>query len=354
MLLGFPDPLTFSLLHSLMNEHSFFVRFSVRILVTGATGLLGGSVVRQLIGRGHEVVGLVRDRSKAYPLQGLSWQEGDLESLSVWQGQLKECQAVVHCAAYFREYYGRGEHWTPLLRLNVEAPLQLLEAARSAGVAHFVHISSSGTLHAAGAGSVNEASQGNPDDEPNLYFRSKILADRAIAAWPHHDQIRVTTILPGWMFGPHDTAPTASGRLVHDFLKGRLPAVPPGGTGVVDSRDVAAAIAAALESPTCHSRYVVAGRSTTLAELTKGLEKVSGRPAPKLHLPYWLAMLLALVIETVSAWLGKDALMSREGIRSLQHRHQFDSSLAKEDLGVRFRPLEETLGDCATWWRSIS
>lgn len=324
----------------------------MKVFVTGATGLLGGSVVRQLLAQGHEVLGLVRDPRKARPQQGLTWCEGDIEFPAGWRERLHGCQAVVHCAAYFREYYGRGDHWPRLVRLNVQATLELLEESLKAGVSHFVHITSSGTLHPRSQATLDEECRGQADLKSNLYFRSKILTDEAIDAWPGRDRLRVITILPGWMFGPEDVAPTAAGRLVHDFLNGKLPAVPPGGTGVVDARDVASAIVAALERQDIRGRYVVAGPTTTLANLTRLLEKVSGQRGPRLHLPYRLAMLLALVVETVARWLGKDALITREGIRSLQHGHQYNSSRAQRDLGVTFRPLEETLSDCVTWWRS--
>ncbi|MCA9791125.1 MAG: NAD-dependent epimerase/dehydratase family protein [Candidatus Eremiobacteraeota bacterium] len=322
----------------------------MRVFVTGATGLLGSNLCHLLIEKGHEVVALVRDPDKARQQlpENINFVIGDLESIAAIEDDLAACDGVVHCAAYFREYYKRGNHWPRLERLNVEATMQLAEMAYRQGVKRFVHISSSGTVGDPG----DESAPPGPEVEHNLYFKSKVLADRRLAEWPHSDEVGLVTVLPGWMFGPRDAAPTGSGQLVRDFLAGQLPAVPPGGTTVVDARDVADAIVRVLEQDTPSDRYIVAGRPATLREIADGLERVSGKPAPRWNLPYLVALLLATLLELVARLFDKDPLMTRSAVRTMAHNRHHFSRRAERELGVEFRPLEETLRDCVEWARA--
>lgn len=154
------------------------------------------------------------------------------------------------------------------------------------------------------------------------------------------------------MFAPKDSGPTAAGQLVLDFLAGKLPAVPPGGTTVVDARDVAIAISKLLTHPDPQSRYIVAGRLTTLRQLVDGLSRVSGKAAPRWNIPYWLAMVIAFMAESWSKLTGGKSVMTREGIKSVASLHSVSSARAQKDLKIEFRPLDDTLRDCVEWTKS--
>ncbi len=315
------------------------------VFVTGSTGLLGGNLCRALIERGHQVRGLARSSSKAARLLPAEVEvvEGDLADPGAFASGLSDCQAVVHCAAFFREYFQPGDHAAQLQRYNVEASLQLLKAAQERGIPHFVQVSSSGTIGPNG----NEDAPPSHLSQSNLYFRSKLECDRRLAV--QSQQTRLTTVLPGWMWGPGDAAPTAAGQLVMDFLQGKLPAVPPGGTSLVDARDVASGIVQLLENPPVQNRYILGGRKTSLRQIVDGLAVCTGKPAPRWNIPFWVAYLVAWGSENWARWSGKPTAMTREGVRTLKDFHTVDSSRAQRDLGVRFRPLEETLRDTVDW-----
>ena len=320
----------------------------MRVFITGSTGLLGGNLTRLLLQEGHQVRALARSSAKAARLlpAGAEVVVGDLDNIQAFAAHLKDCAAVVHCAAYFREYFQPGDHQATLHRFNVEASLELLESARLAGVKHFVQVSSSGTIGPKGTGQ-----PGDEDTPPsklslsNLYFRSKVECDRRLADYPHREELLVTTVLPGWMWGPGDAAPTGAGQLALDFLDGKLPAVPPGGTSTVDARDVALGILRILESPPPSRRYILGGRKTSLRQVVDELAKVSGRPAPRWDIPYPLAYLVAWLSETSARLTGKPTSITREGVRTLADFHTVDSSRAERELKVTFRPFEETLKD---------
>jgi dihydroflavonol-4-reductase len=328
----------------------------MKAFVTGSTGLLGNNLVRALVARGHDVVGLVRSEEKGRRLIGDTGARlvvGDMRDVAGFAAALDGCEVVFHTAAYFREYYRQGDHAAALDEINVRGTLALMTEADRRGVRRLVHTSSSGAIGSTGNGT--EADEETPPGEiqrSNLYFRSKVEGDAAIRAWRATRGMDVVEILPGWMWGPGDAGPTAAGQLVMDFLARKIPAVPDGGTCVVDARDVAEAMIAAAERGRAGERYLVAGEYREVAEMLRGLEAATGVAGPRLQLPYFLIYGFAYCAETF-AWLtGTDVLVTRAAVRVLHERHRLSSAKAARELGARFRPLAETLADTVAWHRA--
>jgi dihydroflavonol-4-reductase len=329
----------------------------MRVFVTGGTGLLGNNLVRLLLRGGHEVTALVRSKANAArALGGLGVQlvEGDMADVAGFADALAGHGLLYHAAAYFREYYQPGDHWGRLKAINIDGTLALLRAAEAHGVGKVVYASSSGVLGRRPDGL--PADETTPPDElvrRNLYFRSKLLAEEAIAEFLRGSSLPVTMILPGWMFGPGDWAPTSSGRLVLDFLNRRLPLGFPGFGGATDARDVAAAMIAAAERGRSGERYLVGGdRPVSFRQLFALLEELSGVPAPRIFGPYWLALGFAYGSELASRVTGRPAVAPVEGVRSLREPHPMSSAKAIRELGVTLRPLRDTLRDEIAWFRA--
>lgn len=325
--------------------------------VTGGTGLLGGTLVRLLAAQGHEVRLLARSRRKAETLfagMNVAVVEGDMADLAGFAAGLDGCDVLFHTAAYFREYFGAGDHWAKLRAINVDATVALLEAAEQRGVAKAIYTSSSGVIGRAAAGvPADEATAPDALVQENLYFRSKLLAEEAVQGFLKRSTLPVVLILPGWMWGPGDAAPTASGQLVLDFMNRKLPALPPGGGTPVDVRDVAAAMIAAVERGRSGERYLVGGdRAYSFVELAALLQQASGVAAPCLQLPYGLAMAFAWGAERWSQLTGTPTLITRSGIRTLREPHLTNSAKAVRELGATFRPFAETVRDTVEWYRA--
>lgn len=318
-------------------------------LVTGSTGLLGSNLVQTLIQAGWEVKALVRSRSKAKKVFGdlpLTLVEGDMEDVNGFAQALQGVETVFHTAAYFREYYQPGDHWQILEKINVQGTLDLLNASQAAGVKGFIYTSSSGVIAPGQQGQMGDENSGvSPEASHNLYFKSKVLAEEKVAAWCQNNPLKVVQILPGWMMGPGDWAPTASGQLVLDLLQGKMPALLDGGANTVDPRDVAEAMVAAVKKGQSGHRYIVAGNFMHLKQLAQTLEKLSGKAMPRRVMPKGIALMAAVVSESVGRLTRKPVLMTVAGIRTMQAAIQISSAKAEQELGIRFRPLEETLRD---------
>lgn len=328
----------------------------MQVLVTGATGLLGNNLVRELRARGHDVKALVRSRNKADSLLGGTGAEivvGDMRDVGGFEHALAGVDAVAHTAAYFREYFAPGEHASSLEDVNIKGTLALLHAADARGVRRFVQTSSSGTVGQPVDGSApTEDTPASTTQLSNLYFKSKVEGDQHIAAFSPKSAMTIATVLPGWMFGPGDAGPTNSGKLVLDALAGKLPGVPPGGTSIVDARDVARAIVTILERDVPRERFLVAGSYHTLREVLDATMASAGKKRIFLSLPRWLALALGHFSEAWARVTRSRPMVPLEGVRMLLEDFRPSSRKAERELGVTFRPLAETVRDVVDWYAS--
>ena len=329
----------------------------MKTFVTGATGLLGSNLVRALRAEGHSVRALVRSKEKAQRQlagTGAELVVGDMENVPGFASTLGGVDAVFHTAAYFREYYGAGDHWPKLEAINVRGTLALAEAARARGVKRLIDTSSSGTVGLKQDGSPgDEKTPPAPLAKRNLYFKSKVLAAGQLQTLAARTGLEVVQILPGWMFGPGDAAPTASGQLVLDFLAGKLPGIPPGGTSAVDARDVAMGMIRAAERGRAGEKYILGGDFVTLGDVIRTLEQVTGRSGPRSRIPYPVAFVYAAVSQTWAKITGGKTVVTLPGVRMMQARLAVTSAKAEQELGWKHRPLRETLADEVAWYRSL-
>jgi dihydroflavonol-4-reductase len=328
----------------------------MRAFVTGATGLLGNNLVRLLLSEGHEVVALVRSRAKAaqqFPGLPLTLVEGDMKNVAAFAPAMAGCEVVFHTAAYFRESFQPGEHDDQLKAINVDGSIKLLEAAEQQGVRRVIYTSSSGVIGMRpGEEWGDETTPPDAHTYANPYFHSKVLAEAEIARFLERSALEVVLILPGWMFGPGDAAPTGSGEVILSLINRTLPGMIPGGGAPVDARDVAQAMLNAVSRGISGERYIVGGdRFVSFREIADTFQQVSGLPAPQLDIPRPVAYMIALGSEIAARITGKPALITRQALRTLGARRTTRSSKAIRELGATFRPFAETLRDEVAWFQ---
>jgi dihydroflavonol-4-reductase len=335
-----------------------------RAFVTGSTGLLGNNLVRLLASRGIAVRALSRSREKADRqfadlARGsgpgeVEIVQGDLADIAGFAPSLEGSDVLFHTAAYFRESYQGGDHQAALRDVNVTGTRHLLLASHRAGIRRFVHTSSVAVLHGE-RGELIDETMLRSDDVGDPYYRSKILSDREVLDFlERHPDAHATLVLPGWMFGPGDVGPTTSGQAVLDFTRGKVPAILPGSFSVVDARDVAIAMLAAAERGRRGERYLAAGRHTSLADLYPVIERVTGVRGPRFRLPLFALFVAGLGYELIARVTRRPVLISLASARVIAReadRTHFDHSKSERELGVEFRPLEETVSDTVAWYR---
>jgi len=328
----------------------------MKAFITGSTGLLGNNLVRLLLEQNHQVKALIRSKDKALKLFGdlpIEYVVGDMENVEGFADEMKDCDTLFHTAAYFREYYeATKNHWETLESINIKGTIRILEEAEKHRVKKAVYVSSSGTIGLKADGLPgDETTPPSRFADDNLYFKSKVLADKAVDEFVEKHEMPVIRILPGWMFGIGDAAPTSSGQIVLDILNGKLPGTFDGGTSTVDAKDVAQAMIDAVDKGKTGEKYLVGGDFYTVKEIADTLAEVAGIPKLKIKIPAFAISTLATFSELFSKLTGKNAPISKPGVQTLQAKLAVDSSKAKRELGVTFRPLSETLKNEVKWYR---
>ncbi len=255
------------------------------ILVTGATGFVGWHVARALLDRGCAVRALARDPSKLQELDGIEPVRGDLRDRSSLDKAVAGCGVVYHVAADYRLWTREPEE---MFRSNVEGTRSLLESARIAGVERFIYTSTVGCIGVSVGGIGDETQPVGIEEMSGPYKRSKFLAEQVAKEFAA-DGFPVVIVNPTAPVGGHDFKPTPTGKIVVDFVRGAMPAYLDTGLNVVDVRDVAAGHLAACEHGRVGERYILGAENLTLQQIFSMLGEITGRPAPKVRIPYAVA-----------------------------------------------------------------
>ncbi|MBV1780801.1 NAD-dependent epimerase/dehydratase family protein [Paeniglutamicibacter sp. ABSL32-1] len=303
-----------------------------RVLVTGASGLLGGAVAQLLRAKGHRVRTFQR-RASAH---GADEVRGSLTDPAAVRRAVAGVDAVIHLAAKV-SFTGS---WHDFVATNITGTTTLLAEARDAGVRDFVFVSSPSVAHfgepLAGAG----AGVADPDRARGNYARSKAAAELLALAQDSPD-FRVASIRPHVVWGPGDTQLVE--RVIERAAGGRLPLLD-GGAALIDTTyidNAAGAIVRGLERMEyAHGRALVVtnGEPRPVGELMAGICRAGGVPAPRISVPGWLARGAGSVIERV--WLAAGARnlvhdeppMTRFLAEQLSTAHWFDQRETREVL----------------------
>jgi dihydroflavonol-4-reductase len=314
------------------------------VFLTGGTGFIGGHVLDELLGCGYSVRALVRAPGRLAARPRLHEVVGDVTRSGDLVEPMRGCRLLVHCAAAYS--FAPGERGR-IHATNVGGTAGLLEAARLAGVERAVVTSSSATVGPARHGRPATEADHADGHGDSVYHDSKIAAERvALAA-----RLPTVLVLPTAPVGSRDWKPTPTGSALLAFLRGRVLASVDGGLNVVAVRDVARAHVAALERGQARRRYLVAGENLSFDQLWSRLAALSGRRAPRRHMPYGLAMLAGYVDEARCRLVpGARPVVPIEGVRLARHRMFVESSRAAIELGVPATSLDDALGDAVRWY----
>jgi dihydroflavonol-4-reductase len=298
------------------------------VFLTGATGFVGSHILRELLTAGYPVRALARS---SQPTAGeLEWISGDLRNVGAFARALDGCRYLIHCAALY-SFAPRDR--AEIARVNVDGTASLLAAAHIAGVERAVLTSSSATEAHADSG----------------YHRSKLEQERVAFA----SRVPVVALLPTAPVGPGDRKPTPTGKLIADFMQGKIVAKAPGhgGMNLVAVEDVARAHVAALDRGRIGERYLIGGENLTMDQIWQMLSDISGRPMPRWRAPYALALIAAYADELRCRVTGGAPEVPLEGVRLSRERMYADSSKAREDLDYTPTPVRAALERAVEWFQ---
>ncbi|MFY9531388.1 MAG: hopanoid-associated sugar epimerase [Candidatus Acidiferrales bacterium] len=321
----------------------------MKTLVTGVTGFVGSHVARQLVAAGHAVRVLIRPESNLRALEGLSVEcvVGDLRNPVSLETAITGVQTIFHVAADYRLWARRPEE---IYESNVGGTKNLLAAARKAGVKRFVYTSTVATIAVPRQGGLpNEETRATLDDMVGHYKRSKFLAEQE-ALQAAASGMPIVIVNPTAPVGSGDWKPTPTGRIIVDFLNGKMPAYVDTGLNVVGVKDVAAGHLVAAERGRIGERYILGGRNLTLKEILDALSVISGRPSPWIRIPHAVALAAGYADQWFSRMIGREPQIPVEGVKMSRHRMFVDSSKAGRELGFRPGPVEAALERAVRWY----
>jgi len=322
----------------------------MRNFVTGGTGFVGSALVRKLVERGEEVVAFTRPGSDTSNLDGLGVEmaQGDLTDAASVKAGMEGCGRVYHAAAEYTL-------WSPdpkrLYDVNVRGTENILDAAREVGRKRVVYTSAVGALGNPGDG--RPGSEETPvtlADMVGHYKRSKFMAEQTAVERAKAGQ-DVVIVNPSTPVGPRDIKPTPTGRMILDFLNGKMFAYLDTGLNIVDVDDVADGHILAMEKGAAGRKYILGNRDMTLKEIFGILSRLTGIPAPRVRLPYWFVYPIAAVSTAVSDHLThRPPLAPIEAVRMAKKFMFFAPSRAVNELGMHQTPVEDALGRAVKWF----
>ena len=322
-----------------------------KILVTGATGFIGSSLVKKLASGEDEIFILVRKNSDLTSLSDilpkLHLVYGDITNRDTLDTALQGIDLVYHSAGLTY----MGDKTSALLyKINVDGTRNILDASIAAGVKRFIHVSS---ITAVGIAfdkkPVDESVIWNFETVSLEYARTKHLSEKEVASAIKRG-LDCVIVNPAFVFGAGDINFNA-GRIIKDIYNKRLPFYPLGGICVVDVEIVAEAIMTAMEKGKTGERYILGGENVSYKQLADTISRITGAPKVLFPLPFWGAKILKSGLDLYKNKNRISKLFNMSMFRVASHFLYFDSAKATRELNLRYETHEHSIRRAYEWYR---
>ncbi len=321
----------------------------MKIVVTGASGHVGGNLVRELVGA-HDVTAMVHRDLKALEEVEIETVSGDVLKPGSLEKAFDGAEVVLNLAAHISI---TGTDGGMVDEINVRGARNVAEACMKAGVRRLVHFSS---VHAFCQEPLDE-----PIDETRpladttpapAYDQSKARGEREVLRCVEKG-LDAVIVNPAAVLGPHDYKLSRMGDVLLKLYHRKIPALVPGGYDWVDVRDVVDGAIQAIEKGRTGERYILSGHWLTVSDLAGVVQEVTGKRKPRLSTPLILARIGAPFVETFSKVTGTRPLYTREAIHTLVGNSRFSHAKAGKELGYAPRPIRETIEAIFEWFRVV-
>jgi len=320
----------------------------MKCFITGGTGFVGANLVRMLLQQGYEVRALVRNGSNLENLKSLEVETvtGDLNSNNL-PNLMSGCQVLFHVAAQYSLWQSDREL---LYHSNVLGTRNVLACARQAGIERTVYTSSVAAIGVKEGGIADETYQSPVDKLIGDYKKSKYYAEQeAVKAVKQGQDIVIVN--PSTPIGAYDIKPTPTGEIIVRFLQRRMPFYVDTGLNLIDVKDVAQGHILALEKGKTGDRYILGNQNLTFKELLGKLEQITGLPAPKSTIPYWIPYSVAWLEEKVLNKFGRQPTVAIDSVRMSRQKMFYDAGKAVKELGLPQSNIDSALIEAGKWFQ---
>lgn len=317
-------------------------------LVTGAAGFLGSHVARQLVARGVNVRVLMRASStnRAIADLPLEYVTGDLRDAASLDRAMNGVKRVFHVAADYRLWAKRSQE---IYDSNVGGTKNLLDAARRAGIEQLIYTSTVATIAVDRPQMPNEFTDTKLEEMIGHYKRSKWMAEQEVLS-AAKSGLPVIVAMPTTPVGPWDWKPTPTGKIILDFLNGKMPGYVETGLNFVGVEECAAGHLLVAEKGKIGERYLLGAENLTLKQVLDTLAKITGLPKVKMKIPHGLALGVAYAETAFSRLIRREPHIPVEGVKIAQHMMFVDASRAQKELGFQPEPVAAALERAVRWY----
>jgi dihydroflavonol-4-reductase len=314
-------------------------------VVTGASGFIGGVLVRCLLDQGRRVRAVDLTRGPGLEGLDLEFRSASVLDRAAITGAIDGASVVYHLAAVISV---TGDPTGRVWATNVEGVRHTAEAALYSGVERFVHCSSIHAYDSTGVDLVDE-------DSPRAEFRDLPAYDRSKAAGEAAlreviaEGLNGVICNPTGVIGPGDYTRSRMNTVLLELTRGGLPALVGGGFDWVDVRDVASSLIAAEQLGRTGDNYLLPGHPLSVVGLAEVVEEVSGVARPSITVPMWLARLFGPLADRMARRSGSPLWYTSESLHTLRSYPMVSGAKAAAELGHHPRPIEDTIGDLYRW-----
>ncbi len=323
-----------------------------RVVITGASGFIGSAVARAVQAKGAQVVALVEPGADLSNLRGMDAEraEVDIRDRAAVRSAVEGARYVFHLAAIYRLWMPDPQVYQDV---NVGGTLNVIDAVLAAGCERMVYTSTVGVLgldHTAGGEPADETAYANIQHLFGFYKQTKFAAEHEVLR-AAAEGLDVSLALPTFPLGPGDVAPTPTGKLVLDFLNGRMPAFVDTAMNVCHVDDLARGHLAALEHGRKGRSYILGGENMSMRQILQALSDCSGLPMPRFEVPRRLVVAAARTSNVVEGkLLRREPHVPLEGARMATTRMIFNDDRARAEIGHKSRPARLAIEDSARWF----
>ncbi len=322
-----------------------------KVFITGADGLLGNNVVRELLDRKYEVTAFILDHTEPVHLMQLPVDKvyGDITNKDALVTASAGFDYFIHIAAITDVWPAKGHQYH---KVNVEGTANVIEAVIKNNIKRLVHISSASSFS---YGSIN-----NPGDEKAAkkindfgldYISTKKKAQELVLDACSNRQLPAIVICPTFMIGPYDSKPS-SGKIILNLVKGKLPALPPGGKNWAVVKDVAHAVCNALHLGNTGECYIAGGKNLSYKDFITQVATAAGiKKYPKKVMPIWAVKGIGQLGEMSYYFTRKSPTLSYQ-MAVISGENQFYSSQkAIAELKMPQTPIAEAAIELIEWFK---
>jgi dihydroflavonol-4-reductase len=327
-----------------------------KVLITGANGFIGANIVRAALEKGYIVKVFVRKTSNLQSIKDLPIEiaYGDLRDTRSINKAMNDCDYIIHNGAIYifspKWFWADPTKIKAIYDVNVRATNRIMKTAKERGIKKVIFTSSESAIGMPLDGSIgNETRFATKKELPGHYKISKYLGELVALGW-NKKGLLTCSILPTTPIGPYDIKPTPTGRIIMDFMNGKMPGFVDTKMNVVHVKDVAMAHVLAIENGKPGERYIAGNKNLTFRDFLRLIADVAEKKAPILSIPKVLAKLFAFFDEFISCKIKhKDPKTPLESVAAAKYRI-FDCRKAWSELKMPRTNIRIAIKEQINWF----